>query len=226
MMLRLLLFLALPFFAHAQSMPAPTEHQPYTCDNRSRIDLSFSADAEGQALATLHFADEDVSLPQVPAPIGKLYRAGDIRLHLRDNLVIFEDGKGNLRRCRQGLGQPPALASSFIDIAGTVSYDPRILLPAKAILIIRIQDRVHAGKPARTLAEQRLPLGGQSLPIAFQTTIDRDLIGKRSRVTASARIEQSGRPLLVHDRAYPVLENGEPQPIEIRLKKVANARAR
>ncbi len=71
---------------------------------------------------------------------------------------------------------------------------------------------------ARQLAEQRIELAGQQLPIPFTTTIDRDLIGKKARITVSARIEHQGKPLFVSDKIYPALINGQPQPQEINLR--------
>ena len=89
------------------------------------------------------------------------------------------------------------------------------------MLIVRIQDTARAGAPARTLAEQRIELAGQQVPINFQTTIDRDLIGKRARITISARIESRGKLLFINDRSYPALTNGQPNPVDMRLKPVA-----
>ncbi|EKE17585.1 MAG: hypothetical protein ACD_10C00380G0001, partial [uncultured bacterium] len=54
--------------------------------------------------------------------------------------------------------------------------------------------------------------------IPFTTTIDRDLIGKKARITVSARIEHQGKPLFVSDKIYPALINGQPQPQEINLR--------
>lgn len=205
---------------------------PYHCDNGSRIDIRFGDDAEGRPQATLHFADEAMVLPGVPAASGALYRSGDIRLHTRGDEAIFEDGKGNSRHCRQGSAParpdgPPAAASSFVDIAGQVSYLARIALPPDAVLTVRIQDTARAGAPARVLAEQRIELAGQQVPIPFATTIDRDLIGKRARVTAAARIEHRGRLLFINDRVVPVLgTDGRPLPVELVLKPVPRARNR
>ena len=144
-----LLLLSLLFALPAQA----AERQPYACDNGSRLDISFAEDAEGRPQATLHFADEAMILPQVPAASGTLYRKGDIRLHTRGDEAFFEDGKNNQRRCTRGT-VPPAVAavaqpatSSFIEIGGTVSYLARIALPPDTILIIRVLDTARAGAP-------------------------------------------------------------------------------
>lgn len=208
---------------------AAAERQPYTCDNGSRLDISFAEDTEGRPQATLHFADEAMVLPQVPAASGALYRQGDIRLHTRGDEALFEDGKNNQRRCTRGT-VPPATStaaqpttSSFLEIGGSVSYVARIALPPDAILIIRVLDTARAGAPARVLVEQRYELNGAQVPIPFSATIDRDLIGKKARLSVSARIEQRGKLRFVSDKAYPPLKDGLPVPVDIVLKPAGKA---
>lgn len=219
----LLLVLLVPFCAFAGDAPIA-----YTCDNGSRIDISFLADISGRPQATLHFADAAVVLPQVPAASGELYRSGDIRLATKGDDAIFEDGKGNLRRCSRGSVAPvmpqaaaqPAATSSFIDIAGTVTYLTRIALPPNAILKIRIQ----SGQ--RTLADQRYELNGAQVPIAFNATVDRDLMGKKASATVSARIEASGKLLFASAKPTPAMKNGQPIPVDIVLKPANRGPAR
>jgi putative lipoprotein len=219
-----LLLLSLLFALPAQA----AERQPYTCDNGSRLDISFAEDAEGRPQATLHFADEAMILPQVPAASGALYRKGDIRLHTRR--------RGIFRRWQEQSAPlharhlPPAVAavaqpatSSFIEIGGTVSYLARIALPPDAILIIRVLDTARAGAPARVLVEQRYELNGAQVPIPFSATIDRDLIGKKARLSVNARIEQQGKLRFISDRAYPPLKDGQPVPVDIVLKPAGRA---
>jgi putative lipoprotein len=207
--------LLLPLLSHADS-----ERIAYTCDNGSRLDISFTTSSEGRPLAVLHFADEAVTLPQVPAASGAQYRNETIRLHTKDDAAVFEDGQGNVRRCQRGERAPvvaaPAapVASSFIDLGGQVSYRVRMALPPNAVLIIRAQDG------ARILAEQRIALAGQQVPIAFHSTIDRDLLGKKAKVTVTARIEQHGKLLFINDKRYPALDHDTPLPLDIQLKPV------
>lgn len=199
----------------------------YTCDNNSHIDISFLADMSGRPQATLHFADEAVVLPQVPAATGALYRSGDIRLATRGDDAIFEDGKGNLRRCSRGSVAPvipqtaaqPA-SSSFIAIAGSVTTLTRIALPTNAILKVRIQ----SGQ--RTLVDQRYELNGAQVPIPFSATVDRDLMGKKASATVSARIEAGGKLLFASAKPTPATKNGQPVPVDIVLKPASRATAR
>lgn len=228
MKLRYLLPLLFPLGAIANE-----ERIPYACDNGSRLDISYSADADGRAQATLHFADEALILPQVPAASGALFRSGNIRLHTKEDSAVIEDAKGNLRRCSRGTVPPakpqptqPAAASSFIDITGSVTYLARIALPPGAILTIRIQDAARPGAPARTLVEQRYELNGPQVPIPFSATIDKDLLGKKARLAIAARIEHQGRPLFVGNPTYPTLHEGQALPVEIVLKPASRAKAR
>ena len=219
--------LLLPISALATE-PAVT----YRCDDGSSLDVLFSTAADGRNQAMLTLGETTLTLPQVPAASGALYRANDNRLHTKGDEALFEDAKGKVRHCKQG-DTPPATAtptkpliSSFIDISGNVSYLQRIALPPDAVLIVRIQDVSRAGTPARILAEQRIELAGRQVPIAFQTTVDRDLIGKRARITAAARIERGGKLLFISDKSYPVIRNGQAVPVEMTLKQVTSAKPR
>jgi putative lipoprotein len=201
---------ALPLLLLPISALATEPAVTYRCDDGSSLDVLFSTAADGRNQAMLTLGETTLTLPQVPAASGALYRANDNRLHTKGDEALFEDAKGKVRHCKQG-DTPPATAtptkpliSSFIDISGNVSYLQRIALPPDAVLIVRIQDVSRAGAPARILAEQRIELAGRQVPIAFQTTVDRDLIGKRARITAAARIERGGKLLFISDKSYPV----------------------
>jgi putative lipoprotein len=223
---------ALPLLLLPISALATEPAVTYRCDDGSSLDVLFSTAADGRNQAMLTLGETTLTLPQVPAASGALYRANDNRLHTKGDEALFEDAKGKVRHCKQG-ETPPATAtptkpliSSFIDISGNVSYLQRIALPPDAVLIVRIQDVSRADAPARILAEQRIELAGRQVPIAFQTTVDRDLIGKRARITAAARIERGGKLLFISDKSYPVIRNGQAVPVEMTLKQVTSAKPR
>ncbi len=207
---------------------ADVERTPYTCDNGSRIDISFFAENNGRPQARLHFADEAITLPQVPAASGALYRQEGISLHTQGTEALFTDNKGNSRHCTQGVtpAKPePAVTSSFIDVGGSVTYLARIALPPDAVLVIEVRDTPRNARP-RILAEQRIELAGRQVPIDFSTTIDRDLLGKKARVTVTARIESGGKRRFVSDKAYPALKEGKPLPLAITLKPASHVKNR
>ncbi len=217
--------LALALFASAPAF-ATEQRLPYTCDNGSRIDIGFAADGEGRPFARLHFADEALTLPQVPSASGTLYRSGDIRLSTKDDEAMFEDGKGNLRHCRQGNQPPagyvaPAASSSFIELHGNVRYPARIALPPNAVLTLLIQDTARP-RPL-TLVEQQYELNGVQVPIPFAATIDRDLVGKRARIAISARIEVGGKIRFASAKPVPALKDGQPVAVDLVLQPVGRA---
>jgi putative lipoprotein len=223
---------ALPLLLLPISALATEPAATYRCDDGSSLHVLFSPAADGRTQAMLTLGDTTLTLPQVPAASGALYRANDIRLHTKGDEALFEDAKGKVRHCKQG-DTPPATAaatkpvvSSFVDISGNVTYLQRIALPPDAVLIVRIQDVSRADAPARILAEQRIELAGRQVPISFQTTVDRDLIGKRARITAAARIERGGKLLFISDKSYPAIRNGQAVPVEMTLKQVTSAKPR
>ena len=231
---------ALPLLLLPISALATEPAATYRCDDGSSLQVLVSTATDGRNQAMLTLGETTLTLPQVPAASGALYRANDIRLHTKGDEALFEDAKGKVRHCKQG-DTPPATAtapatttaaatkpavSSFIDVSGNVSYLQRIALPPDAVLIVRIQDVSRADAPARILAEQRIELAGRQVPISFQTTVDRDLIGKRARITAAARIERGGKLLFISDKSYPVIRNGQAVPVEMTLKQVTSAKPR
>lgn len=216
--------LLLPLLAFAAERP-----QIYTCDDGSRLEILLSAADDERPAATLQTAEGKHQLPMVPAAAGALFRAGPLRLHLQDDEAVFDDGQGRLRRCTKGeaTASPshtatPAATDSFVELSGQVTYYSRMALPPSAILSIRIRDRSRA----RPLVEQRYELNGAQVPIAFSATVDRDLIGRRSKLSVSARIEHGGRLLFASDKDYPLFENGQAHPVDIVLKPAPGKRTR
>ncbi len=214
----------LPFLLLSFAALASGQTLPYYCTDGSRLNISFSTANDGRPQATLYLTSGELNLPQVPAASGARYRAGENQLHVKGENILIEDSTGNRRACHVGIAPPPKVAapvstvSGFLDITGRVTYFQPLALPPDAVLIIRVQNIARRGAAARQLAEQRIELAGQQVPIAFTTPIDRDLIGKNAHITVSARIEHQGKPLFVSDKIYPALINGQPQPQEINLR--------
>lgn len=225
MIRHLLPLLALCAFAFAHGQEQRTT---YACDDGSRLEVSFSAAAEGRPQATLHLAGGDAILPLVPAASGALYRAGELRLHTKGDDAFFEDGKQPARRCSSGAtaqaAPPPPVApaapGSFVEVSGSVAYLARIALPPEALLKIRIQ----SGQ--RTLVDQRYELNGAQVPIPFSATVDRDLLGKKASATVSARIEAGGKLLFATPQPFPAMKNGQPITVNVVLKPAGRAPSR
>ncbi len=226
MNLRLPALLCLTFFslAHAES-----ERLTYTCDDGSRFEVAFSADSDSRPQASLRFAGRDITLPQVVAASGASYRSGDVALHTKEEKALFSDGKSRLRSCMLADSAPataqPAAPSAFVDIGGSVTWHATSPLPPDAVLIIRVQDTARADARALTLAEQRIGLAGNPLPIPFKLTVDRDLLGKNAQITVAARIERKGKLLFINDSIHRAFSDGQPRQVDIKLVPVGAARA-
>lgn len=217
MKLALLTLLFFPLSIVASEQPLR-----YHCDNGTVLDISFFADSSGRPQATLHFVDQNVTLPSVPSASGALYRAGDVRLHTKGDEAIFDDSRGNLRRCSRQIPPQPTpkadpASSTFIEIRGNVTYRTRLALPPGALLTLVVRDAARAKTPS-VLIEQQYELNDAQVPIPFSLLVDRDLIGKKSRLTVSARIETGKRLRFVSEKPMVVTAPGEP--LEIVLKTV------
>ena len=214
-----LLCLAFLSLAHAEG-----ERLTYTCDDGTRFDVAFSADNDGRPQASLRFGGREFTLPQVIAASGASYKSGDIALHTKEDKALFSDGKSRLRSCQQANSTPaaaqPAAPSAFVDIGGSIDWKTSAPLPADAVLIIRVQDTARADAPALTLAEQRIGLAGNPLPIPFKLTVDRDLIGKNAQITVTARIERKGKLLFINDTIHRALVDGQPRHVDLQLVEV------
>lgn len=205
----------------------------YKCDDGSGFQAEFMAGGDGRQEATVVMGIMKIVLPQVPAASGALYRADGISLHTKGDDALFNDGKSPLRRCTSGelptsarAAQPPAASANFVEFTGSVAYMSSIALPPDAVLIIRIQDTARADARALTLAEQRIGLAGNPPPIPFRLTVDRDLIGKNSQVTVTARIERKGKLLFINDTIHRALIDGKPRHVAMQLKETGGPRPR
>lgn len=193
------------------TLHASENRHDYHCDNGSRLAISFAADGDGRPQATLHFADGDVQLPQVPSAAGNHYRRDPIKLQRQGDEIVLEDGHDNHRRC----SRTPPPAAGFVDIAGSVSYRSRSPLPANAELLILVRN----GR--LTLAEQRYRLNGTTTAIPFTATVDRDLLGPGTFV--AARIEVAGKAYFSGERNY---SSEQASPLAIELQSTARRRGK
>lgn len=206
---------------------AGNERITYKCDDGSRFEAEFMTGSAGRPQATVFMSSKEIVLPLVPAASGALYRTDGIALHTKGDDALFDDGKNPMRRCSRGelptspaISQPPAASANFVEFSGSVTYSARIALPTDAVMIIGIQDTARADAKALTLAEQRIDLAGQQVPIPFKITVDRDLLPKQARITVSARIQRGKTLMFINDTAYPAMKDGEPQHVDMALKEV------
>lgn len=188
------------------SLVAQEENHAYRCDNGSQVGISFSADIDGRPQATLQFADGQLVLPKVPTASGERYRRDPVDLQIQGEEALFVDAQGNRRLCRRA---QPAAASSFLDIGGQVVLPARLTLPKKAELLIVVEAHGRSGSKPLILSEQRYVLTGNPGNIPFTATVDRDLLGKTSRLAVQARIEAGGKTRYRSSPVFPAQQDGQ-----------------
>ncbi|TVQ12482.1 MAG: hypothetical protein EA368_03830 [Leptolyngbya sp. DLM2.Bin27] len=106
-------------------------------------------------------------------------------------------------------------------ITGTVSYLPRIAMPPNAILEVTLVDVSRAGAPAITLASQGIIFGGRQVPIPFELMYDPDQIDPRFSYAVQARILVEGQLRFITTTRFPVITQGHPTEVEIRVDPVS-----
>ena len=90
-------------------------------------------------------------------------------------------------------------------ITGTVGYRERIMLPADAVVTVRLQDVSLADAPAVLLAEQVIETNGAQVPYAFELSYDENDIKPNHRYSVSARIEVHGKLRFITDTMNAVI---------------------
>ncbi|MDT0630831.1 YbaY family lipoprotein [Rubrivirga litoralis] len=110
------------------------------------------------------------------------------------------------------------------ELAGTVTYLPRIALPPDAAVVVRLLDVSRADAPAETLAEETISTEGVSVPVPFTLRYDADRVDARHRYVVRAEIRDAlGDLTWTTDTAVPVLTNGAPSSgVEVRVVQVTS----
>ncbi len=102
-------------------------------------------------------------------------------------------------------------------VRGTVTYRQRMALPRNSILNISLVDVSLADAPSTTIAEQKVELGNQQVPIPFEIKFNPNQINSRRRYAVRAEISNNGRLLFTTDTNYPVLTQGSSNTVDITL---------
>jgi putative lipoprotein len=85
------------------------------------------------------------------------------------------------------------------------------------LVVVGRQDDVEPAIPeGHALAD------GREQRRAVGAAVDKDLLGKKTRLTVAARIEAGGKLRFISDKAYPALKDGQPVPVEMVLKPVTS----
>lgn len=106
-------------------------------------------------------------------------------------------------------------------VTGTVSYLPRIAMPPSAILEVTLVDVSRADAPAITLASQGIIFGDRQVPIPFELVYDPDQIDPRFSYAVQARIIVDGQLRFITTSNFPVITQGNPTDLEVRVDPVS-----
>ena len=108
---------------------------------------------------------------------------------------------------------PPAVAT----VTGTVSYPAQPALPPGAVLTVQLLDLMNTGVfGPPVVSEQTIPLDGRS-PTPFTIAYDPASIDPRWSYVVDARISAPGRLDWRAEQPYPVLTQGHPATVDLRV---------
>ncbi|WP_165982334.1 YbaY family lipoprotein [Dankookia rubra] len=105
-------------------------------------------------------------------------------------------------------------------IRGIAPCRERMALPPGAVLAVALQDISRADAPAETLAEARIPVGGQ-VPVGFALPYDPARIQPNHTYAVRGTIGLEGRMIFRTGTIHPVLTRGAGKTAELRLVRVA-----
>ena len=104
-------------------------------------------------------------------------------------------------------------------VNGTVFYLERMALPPGAVLTVQLADVSKADAPADVIATETKPLTTQ-VPIPFSLSYDPNKIIKSHSYAVQARIEVDGKLRFISTTSNPVITNGKPTTVDVRVSPV------
>ncbi len=175
------------------------------CDNSQRINVRFAADS-----ATILYRGRVATLRQQPSGSG--YRYADA------NWVL--SGKGTTSTLETVSGTKLAVNCEGGAVAsGTVTYLPKIALPATAVVTVRLEEVSRADAPSSVLASAIIPVQGQQVPIQWGFVYDPNWLEPNGRYVVRATISDGGRLIWTSDTVIPFKIGSDP--LEIKVVQVA-----
>ena len=115
-------------------------------------------------------------------------------------------------------GQPAAKTDMAV-VTGTVFYLERMALPPGAVLTVQLADVSIADAPAVVIAKETKTLTTQ-VPVPFSLSYDPAKIIKIHSYSVQARIEVEGKLRFISTMSYPVITNGKPTTVDVRVSPV------
>ena len=158
---------------------------------------------------------QGASVTVEPTSAGITYRyAGELTV----DVAIANSGEQTITI--NGMSQPVDKA-----ITGTVSYLPRIALPPNAVVEASLVDVSRADAPAIVLSSQKIVSGGRQVPFPFTLLYDPGQINSRFSYAVQSRITVDGDLQFVSTTQFPVITNGNPTKVEVRVEPTAQPTA-
>ena len=105
------------------------------------------------------------------------------------------------------------------NVTGTVFYLERVALPPGAVLKVQLIDGSIADAPADVISQETIPITTQ-VPIPFSLSYDPKRIVPLHSYAVQARIEVDGKLKFINTTSNPVITNGRPTTVDVRVSPV------
>ncbi len=102
-------------------------------------------------------------------------------------------------------------------VSGTVTYRERMALTPNAEIQVSLLDVSVADAPAKVIVESTFTADNRQVPLPFSVSYDKGSISSRNTYVLRAEIRQDDHLLFTTDEAYPVINNGLTESIELTL---------
>lgn len=100
-------------------------------------------------------------------------------------------------------------------VTGSVTYRPRVALPANAIVKVQLLQIVEPQAPPNTIAQQEIQTNGRQVPISFALTYNPEHISPNQSYEVIASILVNGQLRWINTTRYRVITQGNPKQIEV-----------
>jgi putative lipoprotein len=118
------------------------------------------------------------------------------------------------------------MATAPMRVSGTVSYRERIALAPGSMLIVTLEDASKADVQATMLAEARITVERNQVPIPFAIDVEAGRIDPRHRYAVRARIlDPQGVLRWTSTQAYMVVTGGNPSVVAVQVEAVRDSAA-
>jgi len=195
----------------------------YTCEGGTTLTVYLH-----NKTAKVRYGGTAYLMTETRSADGNRYSDGKVVWWGKGNGGFLEedapDGNGRMIAKDCQLDKPVNPSPAAGSITGTVSYLERVALPPDAVIEVRLEDVSLADAPAKTIALEKIALGGRQVPVPFELKFDRAKIDAKHSYGVGAQIVVDGKPRFLSEKAYPVLTRESPARVEIILKPVNSER--